>query len=49
MPDFAALMNALHKWFDEGGDPDTLRDTVEMVAAEHSEDDSGPLSEEDSQ
>jgi hypothetical protein len=34
---FSALMDALHRYLDGDGDPDTLRDTVEMVIAEHEE------------
>lgn len=32
---FVSLVAALHAYLDGNGDPDTLRDTVEMVIAEH--------------
>lgn len=32
--DVPELLDVLHRWFDDGGDPDTLRETVEMVINE---------------
>lgn len=36
--DVPELVDLLHKWFDDDGDADTLRETVEMVINERKTD-----------
>lgn len=36
--DIGKLITALNEWFDDGGDPDTLRDTTEQVIREREDD-----------